>query len=200
MPKRPSLSYVEHGRLSGHEDDRPERHVDFETIDPVQDYARAFSMLYGYFPNPTTPIVKEFGIRTRRCSARCISCRRHSAGPSPRLPLTSSSWRRRPHPCRRLHLRKGRDDVRRLRCPCSPRRLLLAGSTFHYLTAVHGPAEKDPDLADWWVGLKLFDATIRWALSPPAVPMAYDPAATEESTCSSDQGQEGALRPPAGHA
>ena len=39
----------------------PERHVDFETIDSVQDYACSFSMLYGYFPNATDPIVKEFG-------------------------------------------------------------------------------------------------------------------------------------------
>src|ERR1017187_819121 len=37
----------------------PERHVDFETLDPNQDYARAFSVLYGYFPNATDPIVKE---------------------------------------------------------------------------------------------------------------------------------------------
>ncbi len=30
----------------------------------------------------------------------------------------------------------------------------IQDSTFHYLTAVHGEAEKDPDLADWWVGLE----------------------------------------------
>src|ERR1700738_4277281 len=43
----------------------PERHVDFETIDAAQDYARSFSMLYGYFPNATDPIVKEFGGKTQ---------------------------------------------------------------------------------------------------------------------------------------
>src|SRR5260370_20615758 len=43
----------------------PERHVDFETIDPVQDYPRSFSMLYGYFPNATDPIVEEFGGKTQ---------------------------------------------------------------------------------------------------------------------------------------
>src|ERR1035441_4796385 len=43
----------------------PERHVDFETLDPAQDYARAFSVLYGYFPNATNPIVKECGGKTQ---------------------------------------------------------------------------------------------------------------------------------------
>src|SRR5258708_13848181 len=43
----------------------PERHVDFETIDSAQDYARSFSMLYGSFPNASDPIVKEFGGKTQ---------------------------------------------------------------------------------------------------------------------------------------
>src|SRR5260370_17582216 len=40
----------------------PERHVDFETLDPLQDYPPPFTMLYGYFPNVTNPIVHELGI------------------------------------------------------------------------------------------------------------------------------------------
>ena len=49
----------------------PERHVDFETIDPEQDFMRAFSVLYGYFPNSTDPIVKQFAGR-RSSSGLCI--------------------------------------------------------------------------------------------------------------------------------
>src|SRR5260370_7461113 len=51
----------------------------------------------------------------------------------------------------------------------------LQDATFHYLTAVHGEAETDPNLAQWWVALKLFDASIRWALTPPLVPTPSPP-------------------------
>ena len=71
----------------------PERHVDFETLNPDQDYARSFAMLYGYFPNATDPIVKEFGGKTQLFGTLYLEPQ-DSAGASPQLPPTSSStWK-----------------------------------------------------------------------------------------------------------
>jgi hypothetical protein len=55
---------------------------------------------------------------------------------------------------------------------------------------VHGPAEKDPELSDWWVGMKLFDASVRWALTPPSTPAAYDPAATRAALAKAAKGMK----------
>jgi hypothetical protein len=46
---------------------------------------------------------------------------------------------------------------------------------FHNLSQVSGPAANDPNVRDWNVGLRLFDASIRWAVSPPPPPTRLPP-------------------------
>lgn len=75
----------------------PERHIDFETIDPDQDYARAFSMLYGYYTNATTPILKEMGIPRAEMFGTLYLLPQAFGWAKPRLPRTSSSpWKETP--------------------------------------------------------------------------------------------------------
>jgi hypothetical protein len=68
----------------------------------------------------------------------------------------------RPAPARRVGFYIGSDD-------------------FHLLTAVYGPAAKDPNMRRWAIGLKLFDTALRWAASPPPPLPAYDPAALDSA-------------------
>lgn len=156
----------------------PERHVDFETIDPGQDYARAFSVLYGYFPNATDPIVKEFSGKTQLYGTLYLLPQNFGWGkPAASADIISNSEGDPTH-AGVFAYEKGATMYGGFVAPARRVGFYLQDSTFHYLTEVHGLAEKDPDMADWWVGMKLFDATIRWALSQPPAPAPYDPAAT----------------------
>jgi hypothetical protein len=157
----------------------PERHVDFETIDPAQDYARAFSVLYGYFPNATDPIVREFAGKTQLFGTLYLLPEYFGwAKPAAGADIVANSEGEPTH-AGVFTYDKGVTMYGGFVAPARRVGFYLQDSTFHYLTEVHGLPEKDPDMAAWWVGTRLFDATIRWALSQPVAPDPYDPAATK---------------------
>ena len=157
----------------------PERHVDFETIDPMQDFMRSFSILYGYFPNAADPIVKQFGGKTQLFGTLYLLPQYFGWGkPAASADIISNSEGDPTH-AGVFTYERGATMYGGLVAPARRVGFYLQDATFHYLTAAHGPAEDDPDFADWWVGLKLFDATVRWAVSQPPVPRPYDPAGTK---------------------
>jgi hypothetical protein len=157
----------------------PERHVDFETIDAAQDYARSFSMLYGYFPNATDPIVKDFGGKTQLFGTGYLLPQNFGWGKPTAAADIIVNTEGDPTHAGVFTYEKGTSMYGGFVAPARRVGFYIQDSTFHYLTVANGPALKDPDLADWWVGLKLFDASIRWALTPPWQPASYDPAATK---------------------
>jgi hypothetical protein len=168
----------------------PERHVDFETLDPAQDYARAFSVLYGYFPNATNPIVKEFGGKTQLFGTLYLEPQAFGWGkPAASANIVSNSEGDPTH-AGVFTYERGATMYDGFVAPARRVGFYLQDSTFHFLTEVHGPTEKDPDMAAWWVGTKLFDATIRWALTPPAPPSPYDPAATKAALAKAAKGKK----------
>src|SRR5665213_1598511 len=158
----------------------PERHVDFETLNPDQDYARSFAMLYGYFPNSTDPIVKEFGGKTQLFGTLYLEPQEFGWGKPAASADIIVNMEGDPTRAGVFTYKRQASLYGGFVAPARRAAFYLQDSTFHFLTEVHGPAEKDPDMANWWVGLKLFDATVRWAVSqPPPVPATYDPAATK---------------------
>jgi hypothetical protein len=168
----------------------PERHVDFETIDPVQDYARSFTMLYGYFPNATNPIVKEFGGKTQIFGTGYLLPQHFGWGkPAPGAEIVVN-FEGEPTHAGVFTYEKGATMYNGFAAPARRVGFYIQNSTFHYLTQVYGPAAKDPDLVDWWVGLKLFDASLRWAVSAPAVPDAYDPAVLKAKLAAAAKGKK----------
>src|SRR5580700_423545 len=168
----------------------PERHVDFETIDPVQDYARAFSMLYGYFPDVNNPIVKEFGGKTELFGTGYLLPQAYNwAKPAAGATIVSNCEGDPTH-ASVFTYEKGVTMYDGFVAPARRVGFYIQDSTFHYLTSVTGPAANDPDLSDWWVGLKLFDATVRWAVSAPPVPGPYDPAATKAALAAAAKGKK----------
>jgi hypothetical protein len=168
----------------------PERHVDFETVDAVQDYARSFSMLYGYFPNATNPIVKDFGGKVQLFGTGYLLPQNFGWGKPSAAATIVVNTEGDPTHAGVFTYEKGSSMYGGFVAPARRVGFYIQDSTFHYLTAVEGPAAKDPDLANWWVGLKLFDASIRWALSPPPEPAAYDPAATKAALAKAAAGKK----------
>jgi hypothetical protein len=169
----------------------PERHVDFETLDPVQDYARAFTMLYGYFPNVTNPIVHELGIpRSQMFGTGYLLPQAFGwARPAPSASIVVNVEGETTH-AGVFTYEKGATMYGGFVAPARRVGFYLSDGTFHYLTAVHGDAERDVNLSQWWVGLKLFDASIRWALSPAVTPEAYDPQALKKKLASVAKGKK----------
>ena len=168
----------------------PERHVDFETIDPVQDYARSFAMLYGYFPNATDPIVKEFGGKTQLFGTGYLLPQNFGWGKPAASADIIVNTEGDPTRAGVFTYEVGATMYGGFVAPARRVGFYIQDSTFHYLTEVHGLPEKDPDMADWWVGAKLFDASIRWALSQPTAPGSYDPAATKAALSSAAKGKK----------
>lgn len=168
----------------------PERHVDFETVDAVQDYARSFSMLYGYFPNATNLIVKDFGGKVQLFGTGYLLPQNFGWGKPAAGATIVVNTEGDPTHAGVFTYEKGSTMYGGFVAPARRVGFYIQDSTFHYLTAVDGPAQKDPDLADWWVGLKLFDASIRWALSSPPGPAAYNPTATREALARAAAGKK----------
>jgi hypothetical protein len=169
----------------------PERHTDFETLDPVQDYARAFTMLYGYFPNVTNPIVRELAIpRSQMFGTLYLLPQAFGwAKPAPSADIVVNVEGETTH-AGVFTYEKGATMYNGFVAPARRVGFYLQDATFHYLTEVHGEAERDINLAQWWVGLKLFDASIRWALSAPAVASSYDPAALKSKLAAAAKGRK----------
>lgn len=168
----------------------PERHVDFETLNPTQDFARSFSMLYGYFPNATDPIVKEIGGKNEMFGTSYLLPQDFGWGKPAASADIIVNTEGDPTHAGVFTYEKGATMYDGFVSPARRVGFYIQDSTFHYLTSVHGPAAKDPDLAEWWIGLRLFDASVRWAVSQPPVTGPYDPAATRAALARAAKGKK----------
>ncbi len=169
----------------------PERHVDFETLDPVQDYMRSFSILYGYYTNVATPIVAELGIpRSQMFGTLYLEPEPFGWGKPAASANVIVASEGEPTHAGVFTYEKGSTMYNGFVAPARRVGFYLQDATFHHLTAVHGQAEKDPNLAAWWTGLKLFDTTIRWALSAPAIPDPYDPVGLKNRLSAAIKGKK----------
>lgn len=169
----------------------PERHVDFETLDPEQDFARSFSMLYGYYTNPTTPILKEMGIaRAEMFGTLYLLPEAFGwAKPAPSADIIVSVEGD-PQHAGVFTYEKGSSLYGGFVAPSRRVGFYLRDANFHYLTQAYGNAAKDPDLAEWWTGVTLFDTSIRWALSAPQTPLPNEAGALKNRLGSALKGRK----------
>ncbi|MGH8190794.1 MAG: hypothetical protein ACREP2_05045 [Rhodanobacteraceae bacterium] len=155
----------------------PVLHRDFDVVDPTQDYADSFMVLYGYGANTTSDISKAVGLKPQLFGTLFLEPAHAGWGkPGPGATVIADFDGSRNMAAvftyeRDASLANGQ--------VASARRVgfYLANGNFHLLTAVYGPPARDPQLRSWAIGLKLFDAAIRWAVSPPAPIAPYDPSA-----------------------
>jgi hypothetical protein len=154
-------------------------HRDFEVIDPTQHYADSFAVLYAYGANLTSPISRAVGLRPQLFGTLYLEPETAGWGrPGPGGTVIADFGGQ---PDRAAVFTYERASSLANGRPASARRVgfYLGDDDFHLLTAAYGPAASDPNMRRWAIGLKLFDAALRWAASPPPPLPAYDPAALD---------------------
>lgn len=157
----------------------PRLHRDFGVVDPVQHFAESFSVLYGYGANTTSAISRAVGLKPQLFGTLYLEPATVGwghPGPGGRVLVDFNGTQDQAGVFtyeRAATLADGR--------PAPARRVgfYLSNDNFHLLTAVHGPAARQRALREWYLGLKLFGACLRWAMSPPPALPAYDPRALD---------------------
>ncbi len=154
----------------------PRRHHDFDIIEPVQHYAQSFADLYGYCVNATNPIARAAGLPAQMFGTLYLQPLETCWGrPGPASQVVAV-FEGNPDKAAVFTYEKGA-SMFGLTAPARRVGIYLGRDDFHLLTAAYGPAARDPNERTWYVGLKLFDAALRWAVSPPPAPPRFDPAA-----------------------
>ncbi|MDA3912881.1 hypothetical protein [Oleiagrimonas sp.] len=157
----------------------PVLHNDFEIIDPVQHYAQSFAILYAYGANLTSSISRAVGLKPQLFGTLYLEP--GSAGwgrPGPGGTVIAD-YDGTPH--KAAIFTYERDSTLANGKPAPARRVAfyLRSDNFHLLTSTSGPPSHDTHMRQWAIGLKLFDASIRWAVSPPARPTGVTPGSIE---------------------
>ncbi|MDE2349543.1 MAG: hypothetical protein KGL92_13660 [Gammaproteobacteria bacterium] len=168
----------------------PRLHADYDVVEPVQHFAASFSVLYGYGANSTSSLSRAAGLKpqlfgTLYLEPATVGWGR--PGPGGRVIVDFNGSRDQAGLFtyeRDATLADGRT------APARRVGFYLSDANFHLLTAVHGPAAHDPQLRDWYLGLKLFDASIRWALTPPPSVPHYDAAALDARLAHAARGRK----------
>ncbi len=157
----------------------PVLHRDYEVIDPVQHYADSFAVLYAYGANITSEISRAVGLKPQLFGTLYLEPETAGWGrPGPGGTVIADFFGSRSHAAVFTYERDATLADGRV-APARRVAFYLGNDDFHLLTAVHGPAAKDPNLRSWAIGRKLFDAALRWAVSPPPPIPTYDPAAID---------------------
>ncbi len=154
----------------------PLRHRDFDIIEPTQHFAESFTDLYGYCVNATNPIARAAGLPAQMFGTLYLQPLESCWGrPGPAAEVVAI-FEGNPDKAAVFTYEKGA-TMFGLAAPARRVGFYLGRDDFHLLTAAYGPAASDPDERTWYVGLKLFDAAVRWAISPPPAAPRFDPAA-----------------------
>lgn len=168
----------------------PHLHTDFEVVEPVQHYARAYSELYGYGTSATTPIARAVGMTSELFGTFYLRTTAVGWGkPAPSATVVTT-FEGDPGKAGLFTYEKGSSMIGDFPAPARRVGFFMQDDNFHELSAVYGPGANDPQLRAWYIGLKLFDASIRWALSPPQEPQPYDPAKLQATLATAAKGKK----------
>lgn len=154
----------------------PVRFRDFGVVNPTQFYGRSFSLLYGYGLAITSEIGRAVGLRPQLFGTLYLEPGTFGWGrPGPGATVITN-FEGHPDEAGVFTYEKGASMYGGFVAPARRVGFYIENDNFHLLTAVYGPAARDPQERAWYIGLKLFDACLRWAVSPPPSPAPYDPA------------------------
>jgi hypothetical protein len=168
----------------------PLRHHDFEIIEPTQHFAESFTDLYGYCVNPNHPIARAAGLPAQMFGTLYLQPTESCWGrPGPGAQVVAV-FEGNPDKAALFTYEKGSTLEDGAVAPARRVGFYLGRDNFHLLTAAYGPAARDPDQRTWYVGLKLFDAALAWAASPPPAPPAHDPAALHVALAQAAHGRK----------
>ena len=155
----------------------PKLHQDFEVVDPQTYFARSFSVLYGYAANTTNEIARAVDLKPQLFGTFYLKPETVGWGRPTNAATVISNFEGDPYKAGIFTYEKGARMYDDVSAPGRRVGFYMTNGNFHSLTAVYGPAANDPSMKDWYKSLDLFDASIRWAISPPAPAPKNDPAA-----------------------
>jgi len=145
----------------------PHLHTDYEVVDPQHFFARSYSELYGYGAGNTSEIAEAAGLKPKLFGTLYLEPETAGWGRPAEGATTIVTFEGDPGRAGVFAYERGSMMYDNFPAPARRVGFYLSDANFHLLTAVYGPAAKDPQLYDWYGGLRLFDSAIRWAASPP---------------------------------
>ena len=157
----------------------PVLHKDFEVIDPVQHYAESFSVLYAYGANLTSAISRAVGLKPQLFGTLYLEP--GSAGwgnPGPGGSVIAD-YNGSAHQAAIFTYERDATLANGQAAPARRVAFFLRSDNFHLLTSTSGPPARDAHMRQWAIGLKLFDASIRWAVSRPVRPSGVSAGSIE---------------------
>ena len=155
----------------------PQIHRDYELIDPARFPGRSFSGLYGYCVSPVNPIMEAAGITRSHNFGTFYLLQTEITWGRPTMGGTvAASIEDDDGEGVLFTYEKGATMYNNLPAPARRVGFFLSSNNFHLLSAAYGPGQGDPRTREWYAGIKLFDASLRWAVSAPPTPAPYDPA------------------------
>jgi hypothetical protein len=146
----------------------PHLHTDYEIVDPQHFFARSYSELYGFGAGNTSEIARAAGLKPQLFGTLYLEPQTVGWGRPAEGATTIVTFEGDPGKSGVFAYERGSMMYGNFPAPARRVAFYLSDANFHLLTAVYGPAANDPQLHDWYAGLRLFDAAIRWAASPPS--------------------------------
>lgn len=168
----------------------PRLHRDYDVVEPTQHFAESFAVLYGYGANVTSSISRAAGLKAQLFGTLYLEPATVGwgrPGPGGRVLVDFNGT---PDEAGVFTYERGATLADGRTAPARRVGFYLSNANFHLLTAVHGPAARDPKLHDWYRGLALFDAAIRWALAPPPPRPIWDPQALRRRFTAAARGKK----------
>ena len=165
-------------------------HRDFDVVEPVQAFARSYSVLYGYGVNTESEIGRTVGLKSQLFGTLYLRPGTATWGRPTVAATVICNFEGDPREAGIFTYEKGSSMFAGFVAPARRVGFYLGSSNFHFLTAVYGPPAQDPELRDWYIGLKLFDASIRWALSPPFQAPVLDASQLHTALAQSARGKK----------
>ena len=154
----------------------PRLHTDYEVVDPTQFFARSFSELYAFGAGNKSEIGEAVGLKPQLFGTLYLQPGTVGWGRPVAGATIVANFEGDPGKAGIFAYEKGATMYNEFVAPARRVGFYMSSGNFHLLTAVYGPPADDPDLRDWYLGLRLFDASLRWAVSPPVQPSAYNPS------------------------
>ena len=168
----------------------PHLHTDYEVVTPQHFYARSFSELYAYGANTTCEIAKAIDLKPQLFGTFYLQPGTVGWGVPTQAATVITNFEGYPRRAGLFTYEKGATMMGGVSAPARRVGFFMSSSNFHLLSVAYGPALEDPDLKDWYKGLALFDASVRWAVSSPPAAPKDDPAALHSSLVSIAKGKK----------
>lgn len=168
----------------------PHLHTDYEVVDPTQFFARSYSILYAFGAGNRSEIGEAVDLKPQLFGTLYLQPGTAGWGRPVAGATVVANIEGDPTKAEIFAYEKGATMYNDFVAPARRVGFYMQSANFHLLTAVYGPPADDPDLRDWYLGLRLFDACVRWALSPPPQPTPYNTTRTHDSLARAAKGKK----------